>query len=63
MRWTANGVGFKRYSWWRNARLDPTVTARVLWLETHPQATGQADVPADVAKLSVASSTDARPRK
>jgi hypothetical protein len=23
-------------AWWTNARLDPTVTARALWLETHP---------------------------
>jgi hypothetical protein len=22
--------------WWRKARIDPTVTARALWLETHP---------------------------
>jgi hypothetical protein len=26
-------------TWWRKAGLDPTVTARVLWLETHPLPT------------------------
>ena len=23
-------------AWWRKARIDPTVAARALWLETHP---------------------------
>jgi hypothetical protein len=23
-------------AWWRNVGVDPTVTARALWLETHP---------------------------
>jgi len=23
-------------AWWRNFGVDPTVTARALWLETHP---------------------------
>ena len=23
-------------AWWKNAGIDPTVTARALWLETHP---------------------------
>jgi hypothetical protein len=27
-------------TWWRNAKIDPTVTARTLWLETHPLAKG-----------------------
>jgi ERF superfamily len=29
-------------AWWRNAGIDPTITARALWLETHPLATRQA---------------------
>ena len=28
-------------AWWRNAKVDPTVTARTLWLETHPPASGR----------------------
>jgi hypothetical protein len=28
-------------TWWRNARIDPIVTARTLWIETHPLASGQ----------------------
>ena len=28
-------------AWWRNARIDPIVTARTLWIETHPLASGQ----------------------
>jgi hypothetical protein len=27
-------------AWWRKVRLDPTIAARALWLETHPMATG-----------------------
>jgi ERF superfamily len=30
-------------TWWRNAGFDPTVTARALWLETHPLATRPAE--------------------
>ena len=26
-------------AWWKNASVDPTITARTLWLETHPLAT------------------------
>jgi ERF superfamily len=26
-------------AWWKNARIDPTVSARALWLETHPLPT------------------------
>ncbi len=28
-------------TWWKNARIDPIVTARTLWIETHPFALGQ----------------------
>jgi hypothetical protein len=27
-------------AWWKTAGIDPTITARTLWLETHPHATG-----------------------
>ena len=26
-------------AWWKNAGVDPTITARALWLETHPLPT------------------------
>jgi len=26
-------------AWWKDAGLDPTITARALWLETHPLPT------------------------
>ena len=26
-------------AWWKKARIDPTVTARTLWLKTHPLPT------------------------
>ena len=36
-------------AWWKNAGVDPTITARALWLETHPlptiAATGDIDRP------------------
>ena len=45
-------------AWWRDAGLDPTVTARALWLGTHPIPTGQdktaikgATVAADVGDI------------
>ncbi len=28
-------------AWWRNTGIDPTVAARTLWLESHPQRTGE----------------------
>jgi hypothetical protein len=27
--------------WWKNAGVDPTITARALWLETHPLSRSQ----------------------
>jgi hypothetical protein len=40
-------------AWWERNKIDPTVIARALWLETHPLAAGQVglsvDVPATVA--------------
>jgi hypothetical protein len=34
-------------AWWKNAGVDPTITARALWLETHPTIpdTGAIDRP------------------
>ena len=40
-------------AWWKNAGVDPTITARALWLETHPlptiPATGDIDRPSSQA--------------
>ena len=41
-------------AWWRNAGVDPTVTARALWLETHPLVTPPDDASADVAQSPAA---------
>jgi hypothetical protein len=35
-------------AWWRSAGFDPTVTARALWLETHPLPTSRVDARADL---------------
>ena len=37
-------------AWWRNARIDPTTTARALWLETHPLPIGQSNGPTDAGE-------------
>jgi hypothetical protein len=37
-------------AWWRNAGVDPTVTARALWLETHPLVTPPSSASADVTQ-------------
>jgi hypothetical protein len=31
-------------AWWRNAGIDPTVSARTLWLESHPLANSQSKI-------------------
>jgi hypothetical protein len=33
---TATAIDQTEAAWWRQAGIDPTVTARALWLETHP---------------------------
>jgi hypothetical protein len=42
-------------AWWKNAGVDPTITARALWLETHPlptiAATGDIDRPFSEARV------------
>ena len=37
-------------AWWQNAGIDPTSTARVLWLETHPLVTGLNSLPTNLTK-------------
>jgi hypothetical protein len=39
-------------SWRGKAGIDPTVVARALWLETHPQPTGQADLPVNAEEAN-----------
>jgi hypothetical protein len=41
-------------AWWRNAGVDPTVTARALWLETHPLVPPPSSASADVAQSPAA---------
>ena len=55
--------------WWRNAGIDPTVTARALWRESHPLATAPrtmgavaSTVPAATAKRTAAPDRPARKR-
>ena len=46
-------------AWWKKAGVDPTITARALWLETHPLPTtsdkwaSTADLPAVSARIRV----------
>jgi hypothetical protein len=39
-------------AWWKTAGLDPTIAARVLWLETHPLATTAHNLP-EVVTIAV----------
>jgi len=45
-------------TWWRNAGVDPTISARALWLETHPLRAGPDSLPSAVAELPVAGAAD-----
>ncbi len=45
-------------AWWRKVGIDPTVAARVLWLETHPHPTNSHHLSADVENSSAAIGTD-----
>jgi hypothetical protein len=45
-------------AWWRKVGIDPTVAARVLWLETHPHLTNSHHLSADVENSSAAIGTD-----
>jgi hypothetical protein len=40
--------------WWKNAGVDPTVNARVLWLQTHPLPAAPDSVGRDTAEPSAA---------
>ena len=44
-------------AWWRDAGVDPTVTARALWLETHLLPICQSDGPADIGEARAADPT------
>ena len=44
--------------WWKNAGVDPTISARALWLETHPLRAGPDGRAAALADLPVAGTTD-----
>jgi hypothetical protein len=35
-------------AWWKNIGIDPTVSARSLWLESHPRPVGEEEATADV---------------
>ena len=45
-------------AWWKSAGIDPTATARALWLETHPLPTNPANLPVDPAEPVTAGTTD-----
>jgi len=46
--------------WWRNAGIDPTVTARVLWFESHPLPTGPAILPVETSTSGTTDLSDAK---
>jgi hypothetical protein len=45
-------------AWWRNAGVDPTISARALWLKTHPLRAGADSLPSALAELPVAGAAD-----
>ena len=50
-------------AWWKNAGVDPTVTARALWLETHPLPTTPDKMGSEGATSLAAVGTDQRNAK
>ena len=44
--------------WWLKARINPTVTARALWLRTHPLLATSVNLPVDPAEPAAAGKTD-----
>jgi hypothetical protein len=57
-------------AWWRKAGIDPTFTARTLWLETHPLPSAAhtlgevaATVPAAPAERTAAPHRPLRPKR
>ena len=45
-------------AWWTNASIDPTVTARALWLETHPLPTTADQMGSEGARPATAVGAD-----
>ena len=45
-------------AWWTNAGVDPTVTARALWLETHPLPTSADQMGSEGARSTAAVGAD-----
>ena len=45
-------------AWWTNAGVDPTVTARALWLETHPLPTSAEQMGSEIASSQPAVGPD-----
>lgn len=41
-------------TWWRNAGVDPTISARALWHETHPLSAGPQSLPSALTNFPVA---------
>jgi hypothetical protein len=50
-------------AWWKSAGVDPTITARALWLETHPLPTIQATEDIDGPSSQASVGTDQRTSK
>jgi hypothetical protein len=47
-------------AWWNKAGIDPTITARVLWLETHPLPTTLVEIGPEGASSAVANNSGLR---
>ncbi len=45
-------------AWWQKTRVDPSVAARALWLETHPLLITSGEFPADATDSAAAGPTD-----
>jgi hypothetical protein len=50
-------------AWWTNAGVDPTVSARALWLETHPLPTSADQMGSEGARSTTAVSADQQEAK
>jgi hypothetical protein len=48
-------------AWWNKMGIDPIITARALWLETHPLPTGSEKTPGAAAAVTVAAEDRDRP--
>jgi hypothetical protein len=45
-------------TWWSNAGVDPTVAARLLWLESHPLQVGQEEPTSNRTRTLIATATE-----